>query len=84
MATVRAITRFKMTTGHTNRIRVSVDWETKMIERIKRGIGQARGEACSTRRLGGSTCRVVIHGRSSREAAPQMLPPSLRGPQFVR
>ncbi|AZO24901.1 hypothetical protein EJ070_32400 [Mesorhizobium sp. M1E.F.Ca.ET.045.02.1.1] len=31
-----------MTTGHTNRIRVSVDWETKMIEGIKRGIADAK------------------------------------------
>lgn len=29
-----------MTTGHTNRIRV--DWETKMIEGIKRGIADAK------------------------------------------
>lgn len=31
-----------MTTGHTNRIRVSVDWETKMIEGIKRGMADAK------------------------------------------
>ncbi|AZO31395.1 MAG: hypothetical protein EOS40_00740 [Mesorhizobium sp.] len=31
-----------MTTGHTNRIRVSVDWETKMIEGIKCGIADAK------------------------------------------
>ncbi|RWA72556.1 MAG: hypothetical protein EOQ30_15020 [Mesorhizobium sp.] len=31
-----------MTTGHTNRIRVSVDWEAKMIEGIKRGIADAK------------------------------------------
>ncbi|TIU29045.1 MAG: hypothetical protein E5W34_01375, partial [Mesorhizobium sp.] len=30
------------TTGHTNRIRVSVDWEAKMIEGIKRGIADAK------------------------------------------
>lgn len=31
-----------MTAGHTNRTRVSVDWETKMIEGIKRGIADAK------------------------------------------
>ena len=31
-----------MTTGHTNRIRVSVDWETKTIRRIKREISDAK------------------------------------------
>jgi predicted transcriptional regulator len=32
----------QMTTGHTNRIRVSVDWEAKLIEGIKRGIDDAK------------------------------------------
>lgn len=31
-----------MTTGHSNRTRVSADWETKMIEDIKRGIADAK------------------------------------------
>lgn len=31
-----------MTTGHNNQTRVSVDWETKMIKGIKRGIVDAK------------------------------------------
>ncbi|TPJ77873.1 MULTISPECIES: hypothetical protein [unclassified Mesorhizobium] len=39
---MREITRFKMTKGHSNRTRVSVDWKTKVIEGIKRGIADAK------------------------------------------
>lgn len=31
-----------MTTGHPNRTRVSVDWETETMEGIKRGIADAK------------------------------------------